>query len=82
VEVDRPALLPARLTVLPFVREVMLEGHVLSIVVAGDEDYRAQLSREIIAAGATILSMDMREANLEETFLAATARPAQATGAS
>ena len=81
VEVDRPALLPARLTALPFVREVALEGNALTIVVNGGEDYRAQLSREIVAAGATILSMEVREANLEETFLAATARaPAQAQG--
>src|SRR5205823_4927269 len=81
VEVDRPAPLPARLAALPFVREVAVEGNALTIVVDGGEDYRAQLSREIVALGATILSMEMREASLEETFLAATARShAQAHG--
>ena len=42
----------ARLAALPFVREVAQEGNALAIVVDGGEDYRAHLSREIVAAGA------------------------------
>jgi ABC-2 type transport system ATP-binding protein len=72
VEVDRPALVVERLRALPDVREVTADGRTLAIVVDGGEEDRARLSREIVDAGATILSMEVREASLEETFLAAT----------
>src|SRR5262249_32016042 len=65
VEVDRPHSLVHRLHALPYVREVALEDTTLVLAVDGDEDYRGHLSREIVGAGATILSMEVREASLE-----------------
>jgi ABC-2 type transport system ATP-binding protein len=75
VEVDGPESVIHRLRALPYVREVAVEGKTLSVIVDGGEDYRGRLSQEIVGAGATILSMEVHEASLEETFLAATMRP-------
>jgi ABC-2 type transport system ATP-binding protein len=81
LEVDRPAAVRGALESLPFVREVAIQGTIFMLTLDGGADYRAAVSQAAVAAGATVLSMELRETSLEDAFLAAVSRAGTVGGA-
>ena len=57
---------------LPFVREVLQTGTVISLKVESEDHIREKISRTITEAGGTVLSVNMRELSLEDAFLTLT----------
>ena len=83
VEIQLQQSLPgveAALASLPFVRHVISARDRLSVILDGDADGRAALSRMIATRGGLIVDMRTREPSLEEAFLTLTERDVERWG--
>jgi ABC-2 type transport system ATP-binding protein len=83
VEIQLQQSLPgveAALASLPFVRHVISARDRLSVILDGDTDGRAALSRMIATRGGLIVDMRTREPSLEEAFLTLTERDVEQWG--
>lgn len=70
--VEIPAALPAQLEAIPEVKNVERQGDQLTVQLTGSRDVRPDIFHAVVAAGGTLVAMELEEMSLEEAFVTIT----------